>query len=268
LGAVGIGGAGFGSAKATMASYHGSDLQDVARELGRATGDVKILSVHFGQEMQVRPSAADEKRLRDAVERNDIDMLAGHHAHVAAGVQMVDGRVIFYGLGNLMHPGMRDMAGQGVCRDFGVLAKVHFGRRDGTRYRVRAIEMRSLVDMHGPVRVRTGDDAARRLAVINHHARSLDDTAAVGVRFKMESSGVGLHCTASALDQDDDVAARCRAVAMYDAPAPDRQIVASCGGEPSVADRRMPKVIKVEARAIPDTRANLTSVRALPNNDR
>ncbi len=244
--ATGIGGPGTaGGARPAMAAYHNdADFRDQGFGLRDADGDVRILSVHFGQELQVRPSAADEARLRDAVHNFNVDLIAGHHAHVAAGVQEIDGRLIFYGLGNLLHPGMQDMNRLGTCRDFGVLARVHLGRRPGERYVVRAVEVWTLADMHQATRLRIGDEGRTRINVLNSHAAGLDDTqgGARGVRFVPQSDGSGLYCAPRAGEHDDAVAARCRMTSTEGVPLQSTVSGASCSRGDVVAERgRMPK---------------------------
>jgi poly-gamma-glutamate synthesis protein (capsule biosynthesis protein) len=262
--ATGIGGPGTGggAARPAMASFHSDgDLREQGFELRDAEGDIRILSVHFGIERSVRPSTADERRLRDAVENFDIDIVAGHHAHVAAGVQSVDGRMIFYGLGNLMHPGMQDMDKFGLCRDFGVLARVHFGRAGEARYRIRAVEVRTLAEMHAAPTVRRGADAVTRIAVLNHLAAGLDGGGNVrGVRFTPEPDGVGLHCTAHAHDHDDPISRRCRAISAVPVPAPAAAVAAACGrNEPALVARG-----ETAARISAPTRVSDATTQNLP----
>ena len=250
ISAVGIGGGTGGNGdRATMASYHGADFHDAGRRLKEADGDIRMLSVHFGEERNIRPAANDMTRLQDAARTYDIDVIAGHHAHVAAGVQDIDGRLIFYGLGNLLHPGMQDMASQGVCRDFGVLAKVHFGRAEGEPYRVRAVEVWTLNDMHAAVKIRTGDDSRTRLGVLNLLAADLDAPGqqSKGIRFTPQADGRGLSCTAEADANADDLSQRCRANEAP--PLPPVSVVQTCGRGDALAaaQRATPLPVSISA---------------------
>ncbi len=206
IAAIGIGAGSMGqregNTRPAMASYGApTDLTEATAALAAAGGDVRLLSVHYGIEMQVRPSSTDEQRLRAAAIAADAHIVAGHHAHVAAGVQRVDGRFLFYGLGNLLHPGMQDMGRYGVCRDYGLLARVHLNRQlkpsevvvsqpalsqaylseaarpEPGRFEVRAIEVVTLADMHSAARARSGEDGRTRIAVLNHLAAGLDRPA-------------------------------------------------------------------------------------------
>ena len=177
--ALGIGGPGARSDKLVgQMSYRSkADFADTVTGLKQTQADIRILSVHYGQELQVRPSAFAVSRLRDeAAREGNIDIVVGHHAHVAAGVQRVAGRLVFYGMGNLLHLGMQDMAKFGPCRDFGLLAKVHMARLgDTAKPSPQAIEVIALTSMHIAAAPLSPPVAAKRIAVLNSLARELDD---------------------------------------------------------------------------------------------
>ncbi|MEM7747516.1 MAG: CapA family protein [Pseudomonadota bacterium] len=179
-------------------SYHSkTDFTDTVSRLASAEADYKVLSAHYGRELSIRPSASAVRKLRDqAVIENEVDLVVGHHTHVAAGVQRVDRRLILYGLGNLLHLGMQDMAKFGQCRDFGLIVRVHLTRKEGKRLRPSAIEAIPLKRMHAIAEPVTRAAAAKRIAVLNGLASELDHEAsgARGVRFKMNEHGHGVYC--------------------------------------------------------------------------
>src|SRR5690606_2754171 len=88
ISAIGIGGNGLGAddgqkrPRAGMLAYsQPQDYRETVARLGEAAGDLRILSVHYGAELQVRPSAADVAKLRDQAARaQGIDIVVGHHA--------------------------------------------------------------------------------------------------------------------------------------------------------------------------------------------
>ncbi len=246
ISAIGIGGGQLGiredSARPTMAHYGSSnDMAQSTAALAAAGGDIRLLSVHYGTELQVRPSAADEHRLRAAASAADAHIVAAHHAHVAAGVQQQNGQFLFYGLGNLLHAGMQDMGRLGICRDYGLLARIHL-RRDEGRFQVRAIEAITLVDMHAAARPRDGEDGRLRIAVLNHLAAGLDRPgSATGVRFMVRDDGSGLWCAPSAEKDHGKIGEMCREHEHPPAPSPDltRRIATSCGAEIPARDRQV-----------------------------
>ncbi len=194
-----------------------ADFKRLVDRLGGAAVDYRILSTHYGIEREVRPRRRHIKKYRDqAVRRDGIDLVIGHHAHTAAGIQQVGGRLIFYGLGNLLHLGMQDMARFNRCRDFGLLAKLHLvsDEEDDGRLKAAAIELFALTDMHLASRPLGAHEGRRRIEVINFHAAGLDDAAtqSAGVRFAYREDGSGLYCAPDAADSHPAVAALCRNV--------------------------------------------------------
>ena len=153
------------------------------------------------------------RKLRDeAVRENNIDLVVGHHTHVAGGIQRVGRKVILYGLGNLLHLGMQDMAKFGQCRDFGLVVRLHLQRDAKKRLRAAAIEAIPLTRMHAVAEPRRASAAAKRIAVLNGLAGELDHKAsgAQGVRFKVNSQGHGVYCFPTADGQSTSSLAICK----------------------------------------------------------
>ncbi len=213
LSAVGIGGRSPTENSPGMPSYRDPrDFGDTLTELARTASDYRIFSAHYGPELSIAPAPGDVFRLRDqAVRGIKADLVLGHHAHVAAGVQVVDGRLIFYGLGNLLHPGMQNMARFNACRDYGLLGKVHVGRGSDGRLRAIAVEVTALTDMHEAARPLTGVEGRRRIAVLNGLAAGLDhDENARGLRFVAREDGSGYACLPAAATATGPVGAMCK----------------------------------------------------------
>lgn len=240
ISAIGIGGGRYDTKvegrteQATMLTYHSpTDYADTLDRLVEADGDYRILSVHYGAELQVRPSPADQQRMRDmAVIEGGVDLVVGHHAHVALGVQTIGGKLIFYGLGNLLHPGMQNMEGQGLCRDYGVFARVHLESDPLGKPRARAIEVIPLTDMHARAKPLAPDEAKARIGVLNHLARDLDhdESGATGVRFTPLPDGRGLYCFPGANEAAGAIGALCRDWQPPEAdPQHARRAAAACG---------------------------------------
>lgn len=200
--AAGIGGARAGKSSPGQASYRSTaDFNRLTAALGRAPAGYRMLSVHYGQELQVRPDRRSRNKLAGtAVSERGIDLVIGHHAHTPAGVQRVGRGLVFYGLGNLLHLGMQSMAKFGICRDFGLLAKLHLtsGTGKGERLVAQAVELFALADMHVTSKVRTGRNGRQRIEVINHLGRELTDDHGSGVTFVPRQDGSGLYCAPGA----------------------------------------------------------------------
>ena len=174
-----------------------ADYAEILRRLSGTKSAYRILSIHYGVEGRVRTDARQIKEWRrQAVLGSGIDLVVGHHAHVVRGVEVVNGKVIFYGLGNFLHQGTANMSGKGICKDYGLLARVLVAKgRDG-RLRAGAIEAIPLTAMHfSPRRLPVAKSHAR-LHALNYLGARLDGEGgkARGVRFALQRDGSGLYC--------------------------------------------------------------------------
>ncbi|MDX2259921.1 MAG: CapA family protein [Hyphomicrobiaceae bacterium] len=235
IGAIGIGGVRPSAQGPGQLSWHvAEDRAGVVAALADAGADYRVMALHYNAEMAVRPGADDMRRLRDEIVRaGGVDLVVGHHAHVPAGVQQVDGKLIFYGLGNFLHPGMRDMAGLGPCRDYGLMARVHLRPGPDGRLVARAVEAIALEGMHEEPRPMPPEDGALRIAALNHLAEDLDAPAAgaSGVRFIVRADGTGLYCAPGADSDPGRIGALCRGST---GPSPAsaavaRRVASACG---------------------------------------
>ncbi len=67
----------------------------------RAAGaDIVLVALHWGQEYQSAPTAAQTRIAAALARSGQIDLLYGHHAHVVQPVERVGGMWVLYGLGN------------------------------------------------------------------------------------------------------------------------------------------------------------------------
>ncbi|MGI9406038.1 MAG: CapA family protein [Hyphomicrobiaceae bacterium] len=196
---------------------------DVVDGLAQSQADFRILSMHYGQEREVYPAEHQVRRWRDEVlVGRDIDLIVGHHTHVAQGVQMTNGKLIFYGLGNFLHLGTQDMSKFNACRDYGLLARV-FVVRDATgAMTAQAVQVVPLTDMHLQPRPMTGKRARRRIDVLNFLVSKLDDEIAGsrGVRFAKQVDGSGLFCRPGAENMPGRAGTLCEGFVAPDELAP------------------------------------------------
>lgn len=229
LSAVGIGGAPPSDSGPGQLHFRSPLTKVVVDNLGSADVDFRMLSVHYGAELQVRPSTADRTTLLDAIKEAGVDLVIGHHAHTPAGVERVGDGIVFYGLGNLLHLGMQTMDKFGICRDFGILAKLHLASRPGGDGRLvaQAIEIHTLSDMNAGARVRKGDNGRQRIEVLNYLGAELGKR---GVQFQPRADGSGLYCAPGASDIAGPVGKLCRTWKAPDAlsQATNRRLAAAC----------------------------------------
>lgn len=212
------------------------DLDEAIAALSATQADYRILSVHYGQEFEVKTAAADRRRLTEAV-ADGADMVVGHHQHVVNGVEIVDGAPVFYGLGNFLHWGTQDMSRHDICRDYGLIARVHLTAVEGQTPRLRAIEALPITAMHKSPRRLTGDDARARIQVLNHLSSQFGER---GVRFALEDDGTGLYCVQGTETRADKLGRRCRAAKTE---APDAKLAAKIA---EACSRRVVRVVENE----------------------
>lgn len=186
------------------------DFKLTLDRLSAATADYRILSIHYGYEGRVRTDARQiSEWRREAALGRGIDLVVGHHAHVPRGVELAGDSVIFYGLGNFLHHGTADMTAKGICRDYGLFARVHLARMGGAagdaegsggRFVAQAIEVVPLTDTHMRPRPLPPAEAAKRVHALNYLGGLLGggDGRAIGLRFTPQADGRGLYCRAGA----------------------------------------------------------------------
>jgi hypothetical protein len=223
----------------TIAYRIDEDWREVTRRIGETRADYRILSIHYGEEREVRADARQLSEYRAAVDRNGVDLIVGHHAHVVRGVEIRHGVPIFYGLGNFMLRGARDMSSVPAlvgCRDYGLLARVHLRRTTpGGRLELRAIEIVPLRDMHRqPAPFADPAQAQRRVEVVNVLSARIEETGAATpaahALFAARPDGVGVYCAAGAGGDAGKVGALCRgwSAPALPPPATQAEIMRTC----------------------------------------
>lgn len=237
-----------GPNKPGQASYRDrADFEAVVDKLAAFPADYRVLSIHYGLEGRVEP---DERQLKDwrglAAEEKHIDLVVGHHPHVVQGVELNGKSLIFYGLGNFLHPGTSDMSRFGLCRDYGLMAKVHLARTNGA-WQVGAVEAIPLTNTQIKPEALKPEEAKKRIFALNHLAAGLDDGKnAKGVRFAPQTDGSGLYCADGAAALGGEIAALCQTWQKPGEPdaALAKKIAEACAdkpfyGKPAVVKRRV-----------------------------
>lgn len=199
-----------------------TDFAEVTGRLASALAAYRILSVHYGWERSVIVERDEFKKLRKiALQDNGIDLVLGHHAHVARPIEITNGKVIIYGLGNFLHHGTANMARFGICGDYGLMAKLHLRKMFGGKLVLRAIEAIPLTQMHRQTRRMEPQKSRERIEVLNYLARSVDNelAGARGVRFTPQRDGSGLYCVAGSKTDPGVIGALCKDWSAPAAPA-------------------------------------------------
>ncbi|MBM4353439.1 MAG: CapA family protein [Deltaproteobacteria bacterium] len=156
--------------RAGVASVHAAE--PVLKKLKAAEADVKILSMHAGEEKESKPVAVQTRVARMAVDKFDVDFVIGHHAHVVQGIERRGDGLIFYGLGNFAMRGARNMGSVAEFRgerDFGLLVRLDFGfDRKRRKLTLHRLELVPVYDMHsGPRPFAKEEEARVRIEAVN-----------------------------------------------------------------------------------------------------
>lgn len=233
-----------GEDKPGQASYRRKeDFRHTIDRLAEMEADYRILSVHYGKEGRVFADARQIQDFREeAALQEGIDLIVGHHPHVVQGVELAGDSLIFYGLGNFLHPGTADMGRFGICRDYGLLAKVHLVRRETGRFQVMAIEAIPIEDTHlKPKPLEPVAAAHNRIEVLNYLGSRLGNREnSQGVRFTPQPDGSGLYCAAEAAALPGKIGRLCDGWGPAQ-PPPERllrQIAEACKEKPKAPPPR------------------------------
>lgn len=114
-----------------------SILRD-ARRARRHGADLVVVSLHWGAEYVTAPTAAQRRLAGRLLTSRAVDALVGHHAHVVQPVARRHGKVVAYGLGNLLSN--QTAACCRAATQDGVIVRLVIGeRRDGS-LRVHRVE--------------------------------------------------------------------------------------------------------------------------------
>jgi len=153
-----------------VVSVHKPDT--ALQKLKDADVDLRILSMHAGEERNSTPAAVQFRTARTAISKYKVNVVLGHHAHVVQGIELYEGGLILYGLGNFSMRGARNMGSvpefRGV-RDFGLLARIRLEMDKKTReIRFAGVSALPVYDMHSGVRpFRKTEDAQARIEALN-----------------------------------------------------------------------------------------------------
>lgn len=196
-----------------MAYRFDDDFREVLGRLTAAPADYRMLSIHYGVEGRVR---ADGRQIKDwrkiAVQESGVNLVIGHHAHVVRAVERVGSSVVFYGLGNFLHHGTANMTTKGICKDYGLMARLHL-RRDGSgALKARAVEVMPVTNTHIQTKRLSAAKSRQRVHALNYLASRLPAGGAdvEGMRFTPQADGRGLFCFAGAAGEGGAIGALCR----------------------------------------------------------
>ena len=96
----------------------------VLQQLAEADVDFRILSIHAGVELSSYPIDVQLSLAHRAIDEFRVNLVVGHHPHVAQGIELHNGGLVLYSLGNFVMRGSRSKGSR--YQDFGLIAKAVF----------------------------------------------------------------------------------------------------------------------------------------------
>jgi hypothetical protein len=189
-----------------------SDFEKVGLSLLGSKAHIRVLSVHYGEELSNHVSEEDRAHFRSALDRGRATIVFGHHSHVVAGVERRSNGLIFYGLGNFLHAGLQNMARYDQCRDFGLYARVYLWAEPGKDLVLRAVDVTPLMDMHEVPRPLPAGEASRRIEILNALSAELGSEGGQPLQFAATESGSGLACIQGSARYGDELEERCQEI--------------------------------------------------------
>ncbi|WP_170026672.1 CapA family protein [Actinomadura oligospora] len=136
-------------------------LADAARAKS-AGAEVVAVSLHWGEEYQHAPTAAQRRLAKRLLRSQDVDLILGDHVHVVQPFERFNGKWVAYGMGNQV----ANPSANAEATHEGLVARFTFGRDAEGRWRAQPSFVPTLVRSGPPIRLRTlTADSAERGAV-------------------------------------------------------------------------------------------------------
>ncbi len=87
----------------------GDDIDQMAAAVAAAArqADLVVVSIHWGRELVTEPDAGDRARA-EAMVAAGADIVFGHHPHRLGDLELIDGKPVFWTLGNFVWPRLSD----------------------------------------------------------------------------------------------------------------------------------------------------------------
>ncbi len=85
-------------------------VKETVRKVSSQT-DFTVISLHWGEELAEKPSEKQVKLAHDLVNWG-ADLIYGHHPHVLQGLELYEGKIIAYSVGNFIFTLSRDLQGR------------------------------------------------------------------------------------------------------------------------------------------------------------
>lgn len=120
-----------------------------ARAARKAGAEIVIASLHWGIEDRTDPTPDQLRIAKQLLNDPAIDLIVGHHAHTVQPVEQINGKWVFYGLGNQI---ARHDQPRGTTEE-GIIARVRFVKSPDGWHTEKAEYLPTLVDLGPPIRL-------------------------------------------------------------------------------------------------------------------
>ncbi len=120
----------------------------------RAQGaDFVVVSMHWGQEYTTEPTEQQRSMARDLLDSGDVDLILGTQVHVVQPCEKINGRYVFYGLGNFLSNQSPETTGGNLRTETqeGMVAQIALERSTDGALRSSATYQPTRVDLDGHV---------------------------------------------------------------------------------------------------------------------
>lgn len=224
-----------------------SDFDAVIEGLKNTEADFKILSIHAGTERMSGLNGGQRDRWRKAAEEAGIDLVLGHHPHVARPVDLHKDSLIFYSLGNYLMIGAADMDKLPTGLDYGMFGRVFLSWDDeDPKPKISAVEIVPLRETEAQARPMTVKEAYPRIDFLNR--LNTHQLGSVNLIFDVTERGTGRACLAA--NYGPRAKDLCEVQTAYNWPnAPKAKLI-------TFAPRRAPATTPQKTKKQPDAWAN------------
>lgn len=158
---------------AGVLSYNNeTHLQMGLKKLREADVDLRFVSIHTGTERMVDLNEGQRAKFNRILRDGNVNIIIGHHPHVVRPIEVIDGRVIFYSLGNYLMTGSANITRSGIPVDYGLMGKIFFRRNSKTgQFDIKAVQAIPLTNTHAQVQQMTPAEASKRVEFLNQLSR-------------------------------------------------------------------------------------------------
>ncbi len=183
-----------GGAYSLMSVHNDSEYRTLIQAFKNSSAELKILSVHYGTEGQVKLNSGQRDRYRYAVDHGGVNLVLGHHPHVIRPIEIYKGAAIYYSLGNFLITGAANLDHRpDNYRNYSIFTKTFFHVTKGRSAEITALQAIPLKGMHWRPYVPSAKVGTTNLTHLNKLNRT-EMGSTTGVEFQITSEGKGVHC--------------------------------------------------------------------------